>query len=405
MERSAHERCNPGVRLVFGVLLFCLGTVVALSGKSGWAHDSRVLIQRAMLVSLALGLLVAAPALAKTLNRAVLIGSDGAWVRVVGSAVAFDNLGRDPASKPRRPKGGYVRLYFVGPGDFPANRARYYPGQRCIALDWPTYERSCIAVNPKVIALFRKSHRLPRFTGRPTILSRLRYTSSSGASPALAGFTGSVELAILRTGVASSEPTGCYALTGTWKGPAAADRPKLLSLCRNGVYADGLLHPLSRVIWEWFRRNVGPPDTAPKPPIDEQPVACVNVEAEQLARRFVGAFNDGDFQALDSVFAQEPDFEWYVTGGPGERVQLPIASDRASLVPYFQERYRLGERLTLNSFRFNGNARVSRPYGNFEYTLTRSANDLPPTAFHGKGAALCYRNRADVLIVWAMARA
>jgi hypothetical protein len=363
-----------------------------------------VLIRRALLVSLALGLLVVPPAPAKTLNRAVLIGSDGAWVRVVGSAAAFDNLARDPASKPQRAKGGYVRLYFVGPGEFPANRARYYPGQRCIALDWPTYERSCMAVNPKLTALFRKAHRLPRFTARPTILSRLRSTSPTGASSALAGITGSVELALLRTGVARSEPAGCYALTGTWKGPAAADRPKRLSLCRTGVYAEGHLHPLSRVVWEWFRRNVGPADTTPEPPIDEQPVACVNVEAEQLATHFVAAFNAGDFQVLDGLFAQEPDFEWYATGAPGERL-LPLAGDRPSLVPYFRERHELGERLTLNSFRFNGNTRTSRPYGNFEYTLTRSASDLPPTAFAGKGAALCYPNRSDLIFVWAMARA
>jgi hypothetical protein len=382
--------------------VFCLGTVVALTPGCGRAHDSRV-IQRVFLVCFAVGLLVVAPAPAKTLNRAVLIGSDGAWVRVAGSAVDFDNLARDPASKPRRTKGGYVRLYFVGPGDFPANRARYYPGHRCIALDWPTYQRSCVAVNPKLIPLFRKAHGLARFTARPTILSRLRYTSSGGASPALAGITGSVELATLRTGITVSEPAGCYALTGTWTGPAAADRPKRLLLCRRGVYAGGRLHPLNPIVWEWFRRNLGPPEGV-EPPIDEQPVACVSVEVEQLAKRFVEAFNDGDLQALDAIFADEPDFEWYSTGAPGERL-LPLAGDRPSLVRYFRERHELGERLTLNSFRFNGNSRVSRPYGNFEYTLTRSANDLPPTAFTGKGAALCYRDRSDLILVWAMAPA
>ena len=41
--------------------------------------------------------------------------------------------------------------------------------------------------------------------------------------------------------------------------------------------------------------------------------------------------------------------------------------------------------------------------GRFEYTLTRSANDLAPTVYTGKGAGLCYRDRSDVLIVWAMA--
>lgn len=104
------------------------------------------------------------------------------------------------------------------------------------------------------------------------------------------------------------------------------------------------------------------------------------------------------------MFAQEPDFEWYATGAPGERL-LPLAGDRPSLMPYFRERHELGERLALNSFRFNGNTHASRPHGNFEYTLTRSASDLPPTVFAGKGAALCYPARSDLLFVWAMARA
>jgi len=116
--------------------------------------------------------------------------------------------------------------------------------------------------------------------------------------------------------------------------------------------------------------------------------------------RFVASFNAGNLEELDGIFAPEPDFEWYVTGAPGERLQM---GDRESLVSYFRQRHELGERLTLRSLRFNGNTLGSRTYGNFEYTLSRSANDLPPTAYAGKGAALCYRDRSDVLIVWAMA--
>jgi hypothetical protein len=140
-------------------------------------------------------------------------------------------------------------------------------------------------------------------------------------------------------------------------------------------------------------------------PAAEEPVACTENEVEQLVQRFARAFNEGNFEELDRIFAQEPDFEWYVTAAPGERIELPIASDRASLVPYFRERHDLGERLTVTRFRFNGNGRSSWTYGNFEFALTRSARDLPATAYGGKGAALCYRNRSDELIVWAMAEA
>ena len=346
-------------------------------------------------------LLVVAPAPAKTLTRGVLVGSDGAWVRITGSTRDFENLARNPASKPRRINGGFVRLYFVGPGDFPANRARYYPSQRCIALDWPVYERSCVALNPRLMRQFGQSHWFARFTGRPTALSRLRHVSSSGAPPPLAALTGSVELALLRKGAPRSAPGGCYGLVARWDGPAADEQPRRLLLCRNGVFADGLLHPLSRLVWEWFRRNFGPPAPTPEPPIAEQPVECGGDEVKLLVERFAGAFNSGDSSALDGLFAEEPDFEWYSTSAPGERL-LPVAADRQSLVPYFETRHELSERLALKSFRFNGNGRTSRPYGNFEYVLTRSADDLAPTEYGGKGASLCYHDRPDSLIVWSM---
>lgn len=87
-------------------------------------------------------------------------------------------------------------------------------------------------------------------------------------------------------------------------------------------------------------------------------------------------------------------------GCAGERLS-GSAYDRSSLVPYFAGRHALGEQLTLRSFRFNGN---SSGYGNFEYGLTRSAADLQPTPYYGKGAALCYRSRSDVIFVWSMGR-
>jgi hypothetical protein len=140
------------------------------------------------------------------------------------------------------------------------------------------------------------------------------------------------------------------------------------------------------------------------PPAEDEPVACAEDEVRALVDRFVGAFNAGELETLDAIFAQEPDFEWYSTGAPGERL-LPQAGDRESLVPYFRQRHELGERLLLRTFRFNGNTLQTRPYGNFVYTLTRSAGDLPPTEYVGKGAARCYRTRPDVIFVWSMAPA
>jgi hypothetical protein len=149
-----------------------------------------------------------------------------------------------------------------------------------------------------------------------------------------------------------------------------------------------------------FARH-GVPTRLPAPPEPEQPTLCTAGDVETLVRRFIDTFNAGDLSALDALFAREPEFEWYSTDAPGQRF-TPLANDRPSLVPYFGARHALGERLTLRSFRFNGNS--GQTYGNFEYGLTRTAEDLQPTAYHGKGAAFCYRTQSDVIFVWSMGR-
>jgi hypothetical protein len=177
-----------------------------------------------------------------------------------------------------------------------------------------------------------------------------------------------------------------------WAGGVVARAPRCVPL---HIWVDGERSPRRAVI------HLGVRDCAA--PAQEQPVSCAADEVSALVGRFVSAFNAGDFGELDEVFATEPDFEWYSTDAPGERL-TPTANDRASLVRYFRERHALGERLFVRSFRFNGNTQASRPYGNFQYTLTRSADDLEPTPYGGKGAAYCYRKRADLLFVWSMGR-
>lgn len=132
---------------------------------------------------------------------------------------------------------------------------------------------------------------------------------------------------------------------------------------------------------------------------------CTPAEVKRTVAGFIAAFNAGDTRRLDRAFAQKPYFRWYSTDAPGERL-LPIAADRASLVPYFARRHALGERLALRSLRVNGNTLASgrgwKTYGNFQYTVVRQASDLPATDYRGKGALHCYATRPDELIVWSM---
>lgn len=182
-----------------------------------------------------------------------------------------------------------------------------------------------------------------------------------------------------------------------WFYPTWRSQPSVIDLLVNGVRVPRLA-PV-RVLRVFARHGV-PTRTPSQPPEPEQPTLCTAPEVETLVRRFIDAFNMGDLRALDAVFAREPQFEWYSTDAPGERLHA-ASSDRSSLLPYFGGRHALNERLTLRSFKFNGNG---SGYGNFEYGLTRSAEDLRPTGYHGKGASFCYRNRSDVIFVWSMGR-
>jgi len=207
----------------------------------------------------ALALIVPASAPAKGFTRVVLVASDGRWVEVRAKESEIDGLlsRRGPVVRIR---GGYLRLFFVGPGDFPANPARYYPLQRCVALDWPAYETSCGRVSPALVRLLRSARTLSRIRNRPTVLARVTYHGTfPGLLKTAAALKTPLEMALDRIGRAAPQPRRCYALTGRWRGPAAALRPRRFLLCAQGVYAGGHLYPLQRGVWEWFRLNVGLP--------------------------------------------------------------------------------------------------------------------------------------------------
>jgi hypothetical protein len=211
----------------------------------------------------ALALALAGASGAKGFTRVVLVGSDGRWVEARSKESVIDGLlsGRGSLEQMR---GGYVRMFFVGPGDFPANPARYYPARECVALDWPKYERSCNRIDPALVRLLRPARSLRRFAVRPTVLASVTYHGRlSGTITTAAALKDPVELALDRAGRFAPPPTGCYAFSGRWQGPFAARRPRLFLLCASGIYADHRLYPLRRGVWDWFRLNVDPAPLAP----------------------------------------------------------------------------------------------------------------------------------------------
>lgn len=125
---------------------------------------------------------------------------------------------------------------------------------------------------------------------------------------------------------------------------------------------------------------------------------CAASSTRNLTARFVTAFNEGDLKTLDRLVSPAPAFLWYsVSSSPGRRVGGE-ASDRGSLRDYLTSRHRAGERLRLTRFRFNGN---SQGYAHFEFSVTRSANDLKPLLVEGKGASDCSLDPPSIA-VWSI---
>lgn len=113
--------------------------------------------------------------------------------------------------------------------------------------------------------------------------------------------------------------------------------------------------------------------------------SCSRSETARVIKRFVRAFNRGDVDRLDRLWAQEPDFEWYFVDeerGQGE------AENRSTLRSYFQDRVDVNDRLRLRRLSIGptgGNDPTS-----FNFKLLRTTDDQRDRAsglFHGKGAA------------------
>jgi hypothetical protein len=118
--------------------------------------------------------------------------------------------------------------------------------------------------------------------------------------------------------------------------------------------------------------------------------ACTKAAVRQVFGRFVTAFNRGDLAVLDGLFASPPEFKWYSSGKPGRRFKTE-ASNRATLIPYFEHRHAQRDHLKVLVFHFQGR---SMGLGHFWFDLRRHALDYRgglPFRLTGKGATTCDR--------------
>jgi hypothetical protein len=127
---------------------------------------------------------------------------------------------------------------------------------------------------------------------------------------------------------------------------------------------------------------------------------CTRASVRSALVAFLKAYNQGDLERLDSLFAERPAFQWYSANGPGERIGSS-ARERNTLIGYFQARHRRGDLLSLASFQFNGNW---GNYGNFGMVLKRSVSNFRQGQWfrlEAKGAAECV-GRSALFIVMSL---
>jgi hypothetical protein len=128
------------------------------------------------------------------------------------------------------------------------------------------------------------------------------------------------------------------------------------------------------------------------------PAGCSVTETAALVTAFLDAFNRGDLDELDGLFAPagegREDFKWYSSddgGGP------QAVSERDQLLDYFSDRRRHAETMRLVSLDLGmgrGNA------VGIGYALIREADDIPRGVARGKGQIDCASGR---FYVWTMA--
>jgi hypothetical protein len=130
----------------------------------------------------------------------------------------------------------------------------------------------------------------------------------------------------------------------------------------------------------------------------EAPSACTGAQTRSAVSIFVTAYNKGDYETLDGLFAMPSAFQWYSSYRPGSRLGAK-AKRRDNLISYFRGRHRAGDRLGLTSFQFNGS---SNGYGNFGIGLRRvlpGFRDGDWFRTGAKGAALCEGETVQLVVM------
>jgi hypothetical protein len=125
---------------------------------------------------------------------------------------------------------------------------------------------------------------------------------------------------------------------------------------------------------------------------------CAPTEARATFDSFVRAFNAGDRGALGRLISPAGSFMWFSVSGAGRRLG-DASKDRATLARYFRDRHAQRDQFRDLVWRGGEN---SHGYANFQFFLTRMAEDELPSRYEGKGAIIC-GDQGGSVAVWSMA--
>ena len=214
-------------------------------------YYSVLMNMRALLTLLVLAAIAPSDAAAKGVTALVVVGADGRSSKIPPEGAVLSVMFYNPASvdhvkpKPATPRGGYVKIYPLGPGGFPAIPGRFYPSTRALCFSWSqrVAPSSCGRLGlPR--HLLATSRRLARFRARPTVLTALRPGGTVNLFAAL-------QLAFdrYRASRPARRPERCLPFVAGWVGPRASQRPPHICVFRRGVYGRGRIYPAGRAIW------------------------------------------------------------------------------------------------------------------------------------------------------------
>jgi hypothetical protein len=197
---------------------------------------------RVIALAAAATLLLPGAASAKQVTHVLVVGVGGRAVDLGGGWSLYQQL-RPFNESAATPSGSYLLLYPLMERGVPMQPGRYYPAVRVACWSWSLRREGCVEVG-QLPASWSQTDALTAFSSEPTTIRALTHAGRPYTVPSNSSVA--VELALLQRPAGPAPRTACaWRLRATWRGPAAAEKPRKLCLRANGLAAGGRLYAMA----------------------------------------------------------------------------------------------------------------------------------------------------------------